>query len=126
MASLFPGLQVVWTGHGYMSSEDEETAITELNASGAKMLFVAMGVPAQELWIHRNADSLNASVLLGVGALFDFYSGEIQRAPLFMRRLRLEWVFRLFAEPRRMFRRYVIGNPEFLIRVLYRHFSRAL
>jgi len=113
-----PGLQVVWVEHGYLSPDQETQRIRELNSSGAGMLFVAKGVPAQEHWIHRHAGVIDVPVLMGVGALFDFYSGAVPRAPLFLRNLRLEWLFRLAMEPARMFSRYVIGNPLFLVRAL--------
>jgi exopolysaccharide biosynthesis WecB/TagA/CpsF family protein len=118
ITNRYPGLQVVWIEHGYLSPEQEAQCVMKLNASGASMLFVAKGVPAQELWIRDNAASINVPVMLGVGALFDFYSGAVRRAPLFLRNLRLEWLFRLLMEPTRMFRRYVIGNPQFIFRAI--------
>ncbi|MBN1008736.1 WecB/TagA/CpsF family glycosyltransferase [Amphritea pacifica] len=118
MQEQFPGLQIVWTHHGYLRSEHTQSVIESLNNSGASMLFVAMGVPAQELWIMRHADELKASVILGVGALFDFYSGEVSRAPLFLRKRGLEWLYRFLLEPKRMFSRYIIGNPRFILRTL--------
>jgi N-acetylglucosaminyldiphosphoundecaprenol N-acetyl-beta-D-mannosaminyltransferase len=78
---------------------------------------VAFGAPRQELWIARWRDHLTIPVAMGVGGLFDFYSGRIPRAPVWMREIGLEWVYRLSQEPRRMWRRYVIGNPLFLYRV---------
>jgi exopolysaccharide biosynthesis WecB/TagA/CpsF family protein len=114
----YPGLQVVWIEHGYLSGESEAQCIAALNRSGAAMLFVAKGVPLQEIWIHQNAAKVHVPVILGVGALFDFYSGAIPRAPEWIRRLRLEWLFRLCMEPARMFRRYVIGIPLFILRVI--------
>jgi lipopolysaccharide/colanic/teichoic acid biosynthesis glycosyltransferase len=75
-----------------------------------------MGAPRQENWIERHRDRLNVKLLMGVGGLFDFCSGRIPRAPLWMRRAHLEWFWRLLQEPRRMWRRYVIGNPLFLFR----------
>lgn len=120
MRRRFPGLRVVWTHHGYLKDEEVPALIASLNASGAGLLFVAMGVPAQELWIARHAGALQAPVLLAVGALFDFYSGEVSRAPVFMRKLGLEWMYRLLLEPRRMFARYVLGNPTFVLRALLR------
>jgi exopolysaccharide biosynthesis WecB/TagA/CpsF family protein len=110
----------VWVEDGYRSSEEEGARLPELNASGAKMLLVAKGVPSQEHWIAANAARLTAPVILGVGALFDFYSGTIPRAPQLVRKLRIEWLYRLLHEPRRLFRRYVLGNPEFIARVLLR------
>ena len=118
MEQIHPGLRVVWVADGYLTVEEEEIRIRELNESGAKLLFVAKGVPAQEHWIAAHAGRLAAPVVLGVGALFDFYSGTIPRAPAWMRELRMEWLYRLLREPRRMFGRYVLGNPEFVARAL--------
>lgn len=118
MKKRYPDLGVVWTHHGYLQELDTERLISSLNDSGAAMLFVAMGVPNQELWITRNASKLTTPVLIGVGALFDFYSGEVSRAPVFMRKLGFEWVYRLMIEPRRMFVRYIMGNPLFILRML--------
>jgi exopolysaccharide biosynthesis WecB/TagA/CpsF family protein len=120
MEQRYPGLRIVWVEDGYRSSEEEGARLPELNASGAKMLLVAKGVPSQEHWIAANAARLTAPVILGVGALFDFYSGTIPRAPQLVRKLRIEWLYRLLHEPRRLFRRYVLGNPEFIARVLLR------
>lgn len=123
MMADIPGLDVVWVEHGYCGPEQEEEKLDGLNASGAKILFVAKGVPAQEHWIAAHIDRLAVPVVLGVGALFDFYSGTVPRAPQLMREFRLEWVFRLWQEPRRMFRRYVVGNPEFMVRALVRRIT---
>ena len=118
MERQHPGLQVVWVADGYLPEAEEATRLQELQTSGAKLLFVAKGVPAQEHWIAAQASRLAPPVVLGVGALFDFYSGAISRAPHFIRVLRLEWLYRLVREPRRLFRRYVLGNPEFVARAL--------
>lgn len=120
MRTRFPGLKVVWSHHGYLKDADVPGLIASLNNSGAGMLFAAMGVPTQELWIARHADALRPPVLLGVGALFDFYSGEVSRAPVLIRKLGLEWVYRFMLEPRRMFARYILGNPVFVLRALRR------
>ena len=117
MAQINPGLEVVYTHDGYFRPADEPQMLRELNASGAQIVFVARGVPLQERWLTDVAQSLTVPVRLAVGALFDFYSGEMTRAPLFIRKLGLEWLFRLMLEPRRLFMRYVIGNPIFLIRM---------
>jgi N-acetylglucosaminyldiphosphoundecaprenol N-acetyl-beta-D-mannosaminyltransferase len=120
MASRFPGLQVAFTHHGYFSEADTPSIIRSINASGAGLLFVALGVPSQELWIARHAAELQVPVILGVGALFDFYSGTVRRAPLAVRKLGMEWAYRFLLEPRRLFARYVLGNPLFLWRVAVR------
>ena len=101
-----------------------EQVVAAINASGADILLVAFGVPRQEKWLERWGEQLAAPVRIGVGGLFDFYSGRIRRAPLWMREIGMEWSFRLLMEPRRLFRRYIIGNPLFLWRVVRRQLSR--
>lgn len=120
MKKQFPHLNIVWAHDGYFNPNDAESIIQSINNSGAQILLIAMGVPNQELWIARHAEKLQVPILMGVGALFDFYSGIMPRAPYFIRKLELEWVFRLMMEPKRMFARYVLGNPIFMMRVLWR------
>lgn len=120
MKHTYPGLNIVYVRDGYFTPADEPQLIDELNRSGAQIVFVARGVPLQERWINNVAAASAPPVWLAVGALFDFYSGEVKRAPLFIRKLGLEWVFRLMLEPRRLFMRYVIGNPLFLMRMWQR------
>ena len=117
MQESYPGLSVAGYQDGYFTSEEEDIVIDRINASGANVLLVAMGAPQQEEWIARNRERLNVSLLMGVGGLFDFYSGRISRAPVWIREVGLEWGWRLLQEPGRMWRRYVIGNPLFLYRV---------
>jgi N-acetylglucosaminyldiphosphoundecaprenol N-acetyl-beta-D-mannosaminyltransferase len=117
MRKLHPGLKVAGTRDGYYPPSEEAAVIDEINRSGASILLVAMGAPRQETWIARHRDELTPPVRMGVGGLFDFYSGRIQRAPAWMREIGLEWVYRLLQEPGRMWRRYIIGNPVFLFRV---------
>jgi exopolysaccharide biosynthesis WecB/TagA/CpsF family protein len=113
-----PGLIISGSHHGYIRSPAEEAALIEtINNSNAEILLVALGAPAQELWIARNRQKLRPAVILGVGGLFDYYSGSVQRAPLIVRKLNLEWVWRLAMEPRRLARRYILGNAEFLFRI---------
>ena len=117
MAERFPELQIAGTQDGYFPPEEEERVVARINRSGARILLVAFGAPRQELWLRRWRERLTTSVNMGVGGLFDFYSGRIRRAPIWMREIGLEWVYRLIQEPGRMWRRYIIGNPLFLLRV---------
>jgi exopolysaccharide biosynthesis WecB/TagA/CpsF family protein len=80
-------------------------------------VLVALGNPLQEQWIDDHQEGLGVPLLIGVGALFDFLAGRVPRAPQWVLRLRSEWLFRLLVEPRRLWRRYVTGNPRFLWRV---------
>lgn len=114
----YPKVEVVGTRHGYFSASEEACVREEINLSKADVLLVAFGVPLQEDWIVRNMPQIGVSVAMGVGGLFDFYSGRIPRAPAILRACGFEWVYRLMQEPARMWRRYVIGNPLFLARVL--------
>lgn len=117
MQARYPGLRVAGVRDGYFGPDEEADVIAEINASSAQILLVAFGVPRQELWLAANQDRLRPAVRIGVGGLFDFYSGRIPRAPQWMREIGLEWVWRFLQEPGRMWRRYLIGNPLFLYRV---------
>jgi N-acetylglucosaminyldiphosphoundecaprenol N-acetyl-beta-D-mannosaminyltransferase len=115
-----PGLRVVGTHHGYfqMGSGHDDRVIEDVNACCPDILLVGMGTPKQEIWAQRSVDRLDCSVLWSVGALFDFVSGRVPRAPASLSDNGLEWIFRLAIEPQRMWRRYLVGNPVFLGRVL--------
>jgi exopolysaccharide biosynthesis WecB/TagA/CpsF family protein len=117
MQGSYPGLNISGYQHGFFTPEEEDEVINTINASGASVLMVAMGAPQQEQWIATNRERLNVRILMGVGGLFDFYSGRVSRAPVWIREVGLEWVWRLLQEPGRMWRRYVVGNPLFLYRV---------
>lgn len=117
MRAKYPQLEIAGTHHGYFDSRHSSTVVNDINTSGAHILLVAMGAPRQDLWLAAHRDELRTSILMGVGGLFDFYSGNICRAPMWMREIGMEWVWRLLQEPRRMWRRYLIGNPLFIYRV---------
>ena len=117
MQARYPGLTIAGIQHGYFSPAEEGDLVARINASQAGVLLVAIGVPRQELWLAEHHDQLLPPVRMGVGGLFDFYSGRIPRAPLWLREIGLEWVWRLIQEPARMWRRYLLGNPLFLYRV---------
>ncbi|AZO41329.1 glycosyltransferase [Mesorhizobium sp. M7D.F.Ca.US.005.01.1.1] len=110
---------------GYFPASQESEIVDRIAALRPDVLLVAMGVPRQELWIARHIDARHCTLPIAVGALLDFLSGSVPRAPLWMRRLRLEWLFRLAVEPGRLWRRYVVGNPLFLLRVVRQRFSRT-
>ncbi len=102
---------------GFFTEEQTQDILDEINQTKADLLLVGMGVPRQELWLHEHLSDLEVDVVMGVGGLFDYYSGTIPRSPSFMRKLGVEWVWRLMMEPKRMWRRYIIGNIEFLLRI---------
>jgi N-acetylglucosaminyldiphosphoundecaprenol N-acetyl-beta-D-mannosaminyltransferase len=96
-----------------MSPEEDADMIEQINQSGARILFVGLGCPKQEIWMAEHRGKVNA-VMLGVGAAFDFHSGIKPQAPAWMQKVGLEWLFRLFIEPRRLWRRYLYHNPRFI------------
>jgi exopolysaccharide biosynthesis WecB/TagA/CpsF family protein len=111
-----PGLRIAGTRDGFAGAQDAEAVIADINQSCADIVLVALGVPAQELWLDTHAHRLNARLSLGVGALFDFLAGNVSRAPLWVRKSKMEWVWRLAMEPRRMAKRYLVGNVSFMAR----------
>lgn len=100
------GQEVVGFCDGYAGMRNTAELVRKINESKAQVVLVAMGNPMQEQWILDHRSALDANLLMGIGALFDFWSGEKKRAPAVLKRLRLEWLFRLYLEPRRLFRRY--------------------
>ncbi len=112
-----PNLRVAGTHHGFFTKDEESTVIEKINQSGAKVLLVAMGVPQQELWINQHQSTLSTQLNIAVGGLFDFYGGNIPRAPKWLREAGFEWLWRLRQEPKRMWKRYIVGNPLFTARI---------
>ncbi|MBU1626520.1 WecB/TagA/CpsF family glycosyltransferase [bacterium] len=116
MKDLVPDVNIVGHHKGYFEGEDEEEVIKDINQKKPDILLVGFGVPIQEKWIRQQIETLNIPVLWGVGALFDYFSGKVKRAPLWMRKKGLEWLFRLILEPSRLWKRYLIGNLSFISR----------
>lgn len=108
-----PHLLIAGERHGYVSPEEEPDLAAQINQAQPDILLVAMGNPKQELLIHQLKPQLEAPIAIGVGALFDFLADAVPRAPKWMRDIKLEWVFRLAQEPRRLAHRYTIGIGHF-------------
>lgn len=108
-----PTLRIAGTDHGYHAPPETDAVIDRINRSDADILFVALGVPRQETWIAENRHLLTPRLCLGVGALLDFLSGRVSRAPRLLRSMRLEWTWRLMLEPRRLCYRYLVDGPRF-------------
>lgn len=117
LSQLAPHHEFVVIHDGFFGKEEELAILARIAAIRPDILLVAMGVPRQEFWIARNITTKHCTLPIAVGALLDFLSGAVPRAPVWLRRLRLEWLFRLMIEPGRLWRRYVVGNPLFLFRV---------
>lgn len=112
----FVGLNIVGIQHGYVEEENMPTVIALINAAQPDLLFVALGSPKQELWMTRYLPALNVKVCQGVGGTFDVIAGRVKRAPLLFRVIHLEWLYRLFAQPSRIFRQTAL--PLFALQVL--------
>ncbi len=120
LAKCFPDLQVA----GIYSPpfrpptrEEDESVVARINAASPDVLWVGLSTPKQERWMYEHRDRLRVPVVLGVGAAFDFNAGRKSRAPVWMREHGLEWLFRLIQEPRRLWRRYLLGGSQFLFYV---------
>lgn len=115
VARSWPQHVVVGWSHGYLSGPDDESRVIKaVRDSGADVVLVGTSNPRQEYWIGRHAEATGAQLLVGVGALLDFLSGEARRAPQWVRDVRCEWLFRLAKEPRRLAARYVAGGVTFI------------
>lgn len=98
----YPGLRVVYHHDGYFSPEEEPAIVAAIREARPAVLFVAMGIPKQEKWIHRHMDELQVPVCMGVGGSLDVIAGRVKRAPAWMQRWGLEWLYRTALEPRRL------------------------
>ena len=112
----YPGLQVVGIRHGFFSADEETGIIEDIRASEPDVLLVALGVPKQEKWLDAHLRELAVPVSIGVGGSLDVMAGTMRRAPLWMQRTGLEWLFRLYCQPRRLIR--MMALPRFVLRVL--------
>ncbi|MFZ2959898.1 MAG: WecB/TagA/CpsF family glycosyltransferase [Candidatus Ozemobacteraceae bacterium] len=121
----FPGIKVVGIRHGYFSSDEELDIIEEIETAKVDLLLVALGSPRQETWLARNLEKTGATIGVGVGGLFDFYSGRIPRAPQWINILGMEWAFRLYQEPGRLWKRYLADTGKFLLRVFLEKAGRS-
>ena len=118
----FPDLRILGIHHGYFDktpgSDQNEAIVEKINAIKPNILIIAFGMPLQERWLFDNWDCIDANIALTGGAAFDYVSGELIRAPHWMTEHGMEWLGRLLIEPARLWRRYLLGNPQFLWRVI--------
>jgi N-acetylglucosaminyldiphosphoundecaprenol N-acetyl-beta-D-mannosaminyltransferase len=118
LCERFPGLRIAG---GFsppfreLTPEEERRVVSDIDTSGAKVVWVGIGQPKQERWMHHMRPRLQAPLLVGVGAAFDFHAGLVPQAPHWMQRSGLEWSYRLAREPRRLWRRYARYNPAFMV-----------
>ncbi len=110
----FPVLKIAGFRNGYFDREDEDEIVEGIRAARPDILFLGFGTPAKELFMHRHHRALGVPFVMGVGGTFDVMAGVTARAPGWMQQAGLEWFFRLMEEPRRMWKRYLVGNSRFL------------
>lgn len=123
----YPELKIVGAQQGYfdhgLNSEDSLAVIEAINRQRPHILVVGFGMPRQERWLRDHWQQIEANVALTAGAVFDYVSGQLARPPRLLTEHGFEWLGRLFIEPRRLWRRYLLGNPKFVLRVLRQRFS---
>jgi N-acetylglucosaminyldiphosphoundecaprenol N-acetyl-beta-D-mannosaminyltransferase len=110
----YPGIEIAGFRDGYFGPEDHQAIVEEIRASGAHMLFVGMPTPFKEVWCERHRQRLQVPVIMGVGGTFDALTGFVRRAPLWLQAIGLEWFWRLLMEPRKLWKRYLTTNSEFI------------
>jgi N-acetylglucosaminyldiphosphoundecaprenol N-acetyl-beta-D-mannosaminyltransferase len=123
LAGRFSGLEVAGTmspPFGAVSDDEDERTVAEINATGADIVWVGLSTPKQERWMASHRDRLTAPVLIGVGAAFDMHAGRLPQAPRWVQGAGLEWAYRLYREPRRLWRRYLSNNPAFVTAIARR------
>ena len=111
----YPGLEIAGVQHGYFDADDDPVVLERVNDSRARVLLVGLGDPKQEKWVWEHLGELRPNAILTCGGLYDWVSGRKRRAPAWLHRIGLEWLWRLLIEPRRLFTHYVIGNPRFCL-----------
>jgi N-acetylglucosaminyldiphosphoundecaprenol N-acetyl-beta-D-mannosaminyltransferase len=119
-----PGLIIAGTQHGYFKAEDTQNILNQIKEAHPHLLLVAFGSPLQEIWIARHAEQLEGIITVGVGGLFDFMAERVRRAPHPIRKAGMEWAWRLAMEPRRLWRRYLVGNVVFFGLVADAYFNQ--
>ena len=121
-AEVYPHLKIVTYSPPYkpeFSEEDNKAIVEAINAADPDLLWIGMTAPKQEKWTYSHWNELNIHCHVGtIGAVFDFFAGTVERAPIWWQRHGLEWLYRLLKEPKRMWRRYIIGNTLFLWNML--------
>ena len=123
LVDRFPDLQIVGSyspPFRPLTSTEDDQVVEMINSSGADIVWVGLSTPKQERWMAEHIGRVEAPVLIGVGAAFDIHAGLASQAPRWMQRSGMEWFYRLLREPRRLWRRYLLNNPRFLINILRR------
>lgn len=115
---LFPGLMIAGQHHGYFDVSGEPEIAQAIRDTKPDIVFVGISTPKKEFWLERNVPVIEVPFAMGVGGSFDIIAGRVRRAPIWMQERGLEWIWRLAQEPRKMWRRYLLGNPQFVWLIL--------
>ncbi|EPY2289500.1 WecB/TagA/CpsF family glycosyltransferase [Clostridium sporogenes] len=110
----YPNLQIAGYRNGYFSEKDNKDIVEDMKKSKADILFVAFSSPKKEFWLYNNMDKIDIPFCMGVGGSFDVVAGKTKRSPKWMQKIGLEWFYRFMQEPRRMWKRYLVGNFKFI------------
>lgn len=116
----YPNINIVGYRNGYFSEKDEKSIVQDIKESHADILFVAFSSPKKEYWINKHLKEMNVPFVMGVGGSFDVVAGVTKRAPKWMQKIGMEWFYRFIQEPRRMWKRYIVGNAKF-IKLTYKY-----
>lgn len=122
LQAKFPDFKIAGTyspAFRELTEEEDRQIVNMINKANPDVLWVGLGCPKQEIWMYEHKDKLNVPVIVGVGAAFDFHAGTKKQAPGWMREHGLEWFFRLITEPRRLWKRYIVGGAVFLYNVAF-------
>lgn len=119
MKKIHKAVDFVGSHHGYFDKKSSNEIIEYINECNPEIVFVGFGCPIQEKWVNENIDKINANVFITCGGLFDYYAENVKRAPIWMQKSGLEWLFRLIQEPKRLYKRYILGNLKYIVYILY-------
>jgi N-acetylglucosaminyldiphosphoundecaprenol N-acetyl-beta-D-mannosaminyltransferase len=111
----FPGLKIAGYRDGYFKPDQHPAIVEAIREAKPHLLFVGMPTPFKEVWCERHRERLDVPVIMGVGGSFDVLAGHVRRAPLWMQRIGMEWSWRLMMEPRKMWKRYLVTNTQFIL-----------
>jgi N-acetylglucosaminyldiphosphoundecaprenol N-acetyl-beta-D-mannosaminyltransferase len=120
----YPGLKIVGFRNGYFTQAEEGSVVEEIRQSDADILFVAMGSPQKEYFLHQHREAMSVPFSMGVGGSFDVVAGVSLRAPMWMQKAGLEWFYRFLNEPGRLWKRYLVTNAVFLTMIVRGLFAR--
>lgn len=115
LSKQYPSLKIIGSHHGYFNLVEEAEIIQTIELKKPNILFVAMSPPIQEKWIHNNQNKINAGAAIAIGGAIDILAGKYARAPQWMQKIGLEWLFRVYQEPARLGKKYLIGNMLFFL-----------